>query len=151
MRYVVEGTPVAKARPRRAAAGNWYTPRTTVAYEESIAWAITEKKLHYGDVPLSMRAEFHMPNHKAIDGDNLMKALLDGCEKGGLFPDDKQVVDFSVRVYFGSDNPRTEWEVAVLDDLPHSIYCSGHRSSIRKTADGWICESCMKPVEWLVL
>jgi crossover junction endodeoxyribonuclease RusA len=150
MRYIVEGTPVAKARPRRSAHGSFYTPRTTVAYENSIAWAIKKGKLHYGDVPLSMHAEFYMPNAKRIDGDNLMKALLDGCQKGGLFPDDKNVVDFSVRVFYSSDKPRTEWEIDLLEEQTHTIYCGTKRSEVQMVLGRPICSGCGEPVTWFV-
>jgi Holliday junction resolvase RusA-like endonuclease len=131
--------------------GHWYTPPTTRDYENDIAWTVRKERYSFGKDPLAMRVEFHLPDAKRKDGDNLLKALLDGCEKGGLFDDDKQVVEFTVRLFYSSDNPRTEVEAVTCFEHSHSVYCGGQRSSVEWDRGRWFCSTCQEPIPWLVM
>jgi Holliday junction resolvase RusA-like endonuclease len=151
-RFVCQGPPVPKQRPRLGKNGAWYTPKNTVVYENTIAWVIAKENHRYGNHPLWLRAEFHMPTERKVDVDNLLKALLDGCQKGLLFVNDWQVMELSASVFYCSEHARTEWEVGLLTELPHQIHCNGDLVAVELGEDGeWICTGCGKPVgDWVV-
>jgi len=123
---VALGPPVPKARPRLGANKRWYTPEKTVVYENHIAWICHQKGVRFGAHPVQLYVEFHMANDHLVDGDNLLKALLDGCVKGSLFDDDSQVLSFQCVVFYSSDNPRTEWTCRRLDVPPESLFDAEH-------------------------
>lgn len=92
MRLEIPGRPVPKARPRRAPAGHFYTPSRTRAYEEDIAWHAHLSRVRY-DGLVTVTAEFHM-RKPFVDGDNAIKSVLDGLQKGGAIRNDVDVVEF---------------------------------------------------------
>ena len=108
--FVVEGVPVAKARPR-VVRGRAYTPEATKGYEERVTagalqamsglvMASRREPVKAGvsiSVPMSAswsgrrkRREQHTAHTQRPDVDNLVKVILDGC-KGVVFTDDTQV------------------------------------------------------------
>src|SRR5215470_3650391 len=113
--FLAWGPPTPKSRPRLGKNNKWYTPKTTVVYENHIAWVIHQQGIRYGDHPVRVYVEFHMPNDRIVDGDNLLKSLLDGCVKGALFDDDSQVREFQCVIFYSSDKPRTAWSCERLD------------------------------------
>lgn len=91
----IPGVPVPKGRPRTGH-GRVYTPAATERAEEAIAWtARTTRARFTGDIHVT--AEFHVSSRRA-DADNLAKTVFDGLEKGGLFRNDRQVREFTVRL-----------------------------------------------------
>lgn len=112
MKFTVPGEPVGKARPRmNRKTGNVYTPKASSDYEDTVAWCARAQPERFGKgVPLKLTVDFFCTPKKrqhTIDGDNLLKALLDGINKSGVIDDD---VDFvSLHVYRWEDNdPRAE-------------------------------------------
>lgn len=88
--FTIPGRPVAKQRPRKGTK-NFYTPKETRAHETAIAY----HSIKYRDSftgPVSLVATFHTAN-KRLDGDNALKCLMDGLQKGGVFKNDSQVKD----------------------------------------------------------
>lgn len=141
MKFTVIGKPVPKGRPRlnRTRTGV-YTPATTKQYEDMIAWAVRGKKI---ESDLWLHAAFHMPGKRRADVDNLLKSVLDGCQKGGLFENDSQVVSLTGNVYYDSDFPRTEFEAGIPDG--HRVYCGPNMAEI---VDGK-CSRCDLPLPWV--
>jgi crossover junction endodeoxyribonuclease RusA len=92
MRLEIPGRPVPKARPRRAPAGHFYTPSTTRAYEEDVAWYARLSRVRF-DGAVKVTAEFYMRPPRG-DTDNLVKAVNDGLQKGGVIRDDVEIVEF---------------------------------------------------------
>lgn len=112
LKFAVMGEPIGKGRPRFTRTGRVYTPTKTMEYENRIkqaAWSAmkrqslepTEKSVH-----LELAAYFPIPKSwtkkkkdQAINGvlkpnkpdiDNILKAVLDGCNKI-VYIDDAQV------------------------------------------------------------
>ena len=129
--FIVEGTPVPKARPRfsgfRKVA---YTPERTVAYEQHVAWKATAamrgRKPTELPVHIDVRIFFPIPKSarkaekeaarqetlwhcKKCDSDNIFKSIADGII-GIVFVDDSQVCEMSCSKKY-SDNPRVEVDV----------------------------------------
>jgi Holliday junction resolvase RusA-like endonuclease len=116
IRFTVPGQPQGKGRPRIGRVGNharMFTPAKTVAYEQSVSSAahaaLSGTPLISGPVSVTMLVECAVPmswpkkkRNQAIAGqiapttkpdiDNVVKAVLDGCN-GALWRDDVQVVD----------------------------------------------------------
>lgn len=115
---VIPGQPMAKARPRRGAHGQFYTPKETIDHEESIAWEARACGVKLtGDGPVRVRARFfsgRIKKQQIPDLDNLLKALLDGLQKGELFHDDSQVIEIHALRFDNQENPRTEVTVELI-------------------------------------
>jgi crossover junction endodeoxyribonuclease RusA len=109
MTISVPGRPVPKARPRRGAQGNWYTPKTTRDYEAGIAWAAMQTKVRFGDQLVAVFCDFW--TSRVGDVDNLHKAVLDGLVQGGTFTDDRQVMLLRSELHRVDVDERTEVEV----------------------------------------
>lgn len=138
--FTIPGQPQGKGRPRVGKAGQharMFTPAKTVAYEGLIAHAAQQAR---GDAPLiegaaavelslrcavpaswSKRKQAQAllgeirPTTKP-DADNVLKAVLDGCN-GVLWRDDVQVVDVLVRKHYDA-TPRVEvraWAVTAAE------------------------------------
>ena len=108
--FVVDGLPVAKARPRLTRTGHAYTPAKTRAYELRISQMFRAKYVmlpRNKPVMLSVIARFPIPNYakrktkldKILEGeiyghrpdmDNIMKSVLDGLN-GVAYTDDALV------------------------------------------------------------
>jgi crossover junction endodeoxyribonuclease RusA len=108
---IIEGEPVAKERPRMGQHGKVYTPRATVAYENMIASYAKYNKLNFGRATLVVTIDFYTANPKKPDLDNLIKAVLDGLQRGNAFRDDKQIIELHARRFDGDEKPRVEIEI----------------------------------------
>lgn len=120
--FVVPGQPQGKGRPRVGKIGSharMFTPQKTVAYEGLIAHAAhlalqkTEWPMLDGPIAVNLFIDCQVPaswsqkkQRQALDGelmpttkpdaDNVLKAVLDGCN-GVLWRDDVLVVDVRIR------------------------------------------------------
>ena len=108
IRFEVAGKPVPKKRPRVTSRGT-YTPKETVSYERSIAWAA---KAAVGcmaptDKQCSVSLSFY---ETKADIDNLIKSALDGMN-GVIFIDDRQVHHVEASRLTGE--PKTVVEVII--------------------------------------
>lgn len=136
LRFTIPGEPVPKLRARQAQLPNGrmhsYTPAKTAGYERRVAWAC--KNAARGaqfdtETPLGVEARFYMPIPKSLskrrqealngewhtkkpDADNLLKAILDGCN-GIAYRDDSQIA-FTAACKIYSDCPRAEIEITAL-------------------------------------
>jgi len=108
--FTVPGAPVAKARPRRAQHGKWYTPRATEQHEEAVraagraAWAGVRLEPWTG--PVALQLVFWLPNRRRVDLDNLTKTVTDALN-GELYADDSQIWSLEARKAFSKIDPRT--------------------------------------------
>lgn len=104
--FVVDGEPVAKARPRLTARGHIYTPPKTLKHERAIKEkfyaeygkdftptdkAISVRVFFFLKKPARVPADFPPRPLKRPDIDNLIKTVLDALN-GVLYQDDKQIV-----------------------------------------------------------
>jgi Holliday junction resolvase RusA-like endonuclease len=136
--FMVDGTPVAKGRPRFAKRGKFvqtYTPQKTKDYESlvmdaaSAAMGVTEPLT----TPIKVFIHIRMPipasfskkmrqdcieqrirPTKKPDWDNIAKAITDACN-GIVYVDDCQIVDAHVTKKY------SEWagvDVIVMEELP---------------------------------
>lgn len=106
------GAPHAKQRPRLTRGRGAYKP--DAAQERAIAWQL---KAQWREAPLegpvALYACFWMPDLRARDVDNLLKALLDAGNAAGLWGDDRQVGAILALRYLSRENPRTELAVGL--------------------------------------
>ncbi len=126
--FTIPGVPVAKARPRSDRNG-FYTPAKTAALELSIAWLAREamrgqppfvepvaiRISAYFKPPESLpkrrRVELRgAPHARRPDLDNVVKAVLDGCN-AVAFVDDAQVCRLTATKRF-AEEPRVIVEIA---------------------------------------
>lgn len=92
----IQGHPVAKERPRKGAAGNFYTPKSTKDYEERVAWLVRASRGRV-DGPCEVFIRAYARGNRP-DLDNIAKVILDGIQKGAGFENDRDVVRLDVRV-----------------------------------------------------
>ncbi len=100
------GPPIPKARVR-GGNGTYYTPRHTRDQEDALAMSARDRKWFVkldGDVAVQL--DFYCGGY-AGDIDNLAKLVLDGLQKGGVFKNDRQVVELHCRVHH-VDDPKQE-------------------------------------------
>lgn len=119
--FTIHGKPQPKQRPRtvtcRDGKRRTYTPTPTKKAEKRIAevaWANMMQQ-HFNPTmdPVGIEMTFYVSNMTS-DIDNLMKTVLDGCNKI-VWDDDKQVVECNVKKREDKDNQRTVvsvWRIA---------------------------------------
>ena len=108
IRFIVPGSPVAKARPRVTRSGRAYTPKRSAQYESVVA--LVASASYHGeplDCPVLLEAIVLVKRPlglfrkkdpvgrirctKRPDLDNYLKALMDGVSKAGIWKDDSIV------------------------------------------------------------
>lgn len=112
VQFVIDGNPVPKSRPKFTKSGHTYTPKKTKDYERLVgqsAWvSMAKNKIQMSKSPVHLEMIAYMPIPKSWsrrkkfqalagalrpnrpDIDNLLKAVLDGCNKI-IYNDDSQV------------------------------------------------------------
>lgn len=134
MKFVVEGEPQGKGRPRFGH-GRTYTPKRTKDYELKVlsSWLSEGSgrlskgipvcvgiNAYFGIPKRTSKAEMvlmetgHIRPQKAPDADNIAKVIMDALN-GSAWEDDKQVVTLIVRKWYSS-TPRVEVEVRKEDE-----------------------------------
>jgi Holliday junction resolvase RusA-like endonuclease len=101
----IPGNPQPKQRPRTVKGGT-YTPKETVEAEERIRWHLKAARAKRMDGPIALEAHFYRKDKRRVDADNLLKTLLDACNKF-LFSDDSQIVEMHVYLERDHDQPGT--------------------------------------------
>lgn len=119
--FTVPGQPVPKARPRLGRGGRVFTPKRTHDYEYRVraaarlavnaaeGWPVDEATRYGIDVVL------YMGDRRARDGDNMLKAIQDGCQPIA-FLDDKQCTEGSYKLRYDKANPRAEVLIRVCQN-----------------------------------
>lgn len=104
---VIPGDPISKARPRFSASGRPYTPQKTIDGEKRIAAGLAASvPKHTSNVGIVVM--FYRSTFQRIDVDNMMKAVLDGGTRAGIWDDDSQVTAMVAIAEYDRENPRTE-------------------------------------------
>lgn len=114
-RMTVPGEPISKARPRVTRRGHAFTPKSTVAFEASVAaaWDAVPRP----DLPACVRLEvsFYLGTHRRVDVDNLTKAIADALNLRA-YDDDWRVHELRAEKFYTSrDRARTEVAVYGID------------------------------------
>jgi Holliday junction resolvase RusA-like endonuclease len=102
--FHIPGPPVPKARPRQGRGGHFYTPATTRAYEELVAWAATAAAVsREGFTRFTEDCRVTITIQSATrmgDLDNIAKSILDGMVRCRLLSDDRIVAELIIRRRF---------------------------------------------------
>jgi len=138
VQFTIPGKIQAKERPRFGKKGKVYTPRKSLAFEESVQWCFKKEckdcrvALYRGPLSVLMTIWREVPTHwpkwkkkQAIEGtirptsrpdlDNYVKGILDGLN-GIAYHDDSQVTYLMVTKEYGL---RAEANVTIdYEDLP---------------------------------
>lgn len=119
LRFVVDGPPVPKGRPRFVPGlARPITPTSTRKYEAHVrAMAAHALKISGLAWPLDARYELRVHVVKVADrgdGDNFLKLASDACEPV-LFGNDRRVRSSSVTQAIDKAHPRLEVDVAVVE------------------------------------
>ena len=131
MKFIVEGKPTGKGRPRL---GRWgtYTDKKTVDYENLVKFSylqVSNDKLVDCAIKIKIKAYFEPPKSiskkkykeligkpytKSPDGDNICKAICDGLN-GIAYNDDRQVAKLEIEKLYG-EKAYTEVEIKKLGE-----------------------------------
>jgi Holliday junction resolvase RusA-like endonuclease len=127
-RFTIPGAPRGKGRPRFTRAGGFpraFTDEKTASYENLVALAARQGRsgVPAFNGPLTVTITFYLQRPKRAprrvvhpatrpDLDNLVKAVLDGCNQAGIWMDDAQVVELRAGKRYG--DPRCEVEIASM-------------------------------------
>lgn len=114
----IPGEPRTKLRVARRADGRAYSPKPTTEKEAEIGWTI--KAACPGIEPnathdLGVRLRFATTTRQRRDLDNLVKLVLDACNRI-VWADDLQIVELGAGVLRGDPEPRTELTVYTVGD-----------------------------------
>ena len=126
---------VPKARPRVTRAGITYTAAKTKRWENSVA--IIARSAYGGvplDGPLHLALDFVLPRPQRLrrkkddpglipadrkpDLDNLIKSVMDGISRAGLWVDDARVVSLSAAKYYAEKDGLPRVSVSISGDDP---------------------------------
>lgn len=117
LRFTINGPAVPCARAR-VAKGHAYTPTKTAKYEKHVAVCAFAAMRSAGAWRVdwgAYRVELDVYRDEAKgDADNILKAILDGFQKGGLFDNDAAVADAHVRLFEVLEKPRVEVVIEMM-------------------------------------
>lgn len=130
----VEGDPTSKARPRFTSykgVKHAYTPHKTIRGEKAIADQFAG--IPKFDSNVALACVFYRSNRQRVDIDNMLKAVLDGGTRAGLWQDDCQVTALLAVTEMDSERPHT------------LIAVGQHKSTLARGQAAMIpCEACGK-------
>ena len=112
--FEVLGQPLPK--PRMARGTKWYYNKTYWNYLNSaseIVWAEMKKNKWKGtDLDVSLSCWFYRKGKKRADLDNMVKTILEICQKVGLVKNDSQITYLKeIGVSYEAKEPKTIFEV----------------------------------------
>jgi len=123
VRFVVDGCPWPKERPRFVAVGRRgrfaaITSPATRQAERDLAWAWRHewraRPLERG--PLTLAAWFYRPTRRRVDVDNLLKLVLDAGTAARVWADDSQVHQLLGGLDLDRVHPRTLVALARVEE-----------------------------------
>lgn len=123
IKFIIPGRPPAKANNyiivRRGRFPKLVPSAEVAAYEDLVAQVVAQELALHGREPpffvksqrLEMLVVWHRFQHdgRAKDLDNIMKAMLDGLTKGGLWHDDSQITIMHTRIAFDATTIEDEY------------------------------------------
>lgn len=131
------GAPSSKARARMMKAGYMFTPKKTMDAQRDLANHFAS--LRVGEPPMvenvAIVAIFYRPNLQRIDGDNLMKLVMDAATQAAIWRDDCQVTAHAALVEFDPIAPRT------------LVALCPYISSLVRAPEMFVCPECEKSFE----
>jgi len=118
LRIIVPGPPRSKGRPRLAANGGTYTPKTTRSYELHVRTCALAASMRCSwrrsaEHRYAVTVALYMPNERRVDLDNLAKSQLDALN-WLIFVDDSQIDELHVYKRIDREKPRAEVTVRIL-------------------------------------
>lgn len=120
LEITIPGDPVTTARARFSSRGGFgvvYTPAKSIQYQNVVATyvqaASSERGLRY---TFRVEAKFFKAGRQRTDIDNLLKSVLDGCTRSGIWADDSQVREVSAKLLLAQDEPRLELVLEEVED-----------------------------------
>ena len=114
--FTFKGSPVSKKNSyRRGQNGGMFKPAEVTAFEEAVGWELRAQKFYPVEGPFVIVATFTLKN-KLQDLDNVFTSLLDALEKGGLFKNDRELVQAVIRKRVDKENPHVTLSIETLDD-----------------------------------
>jgi len=122
--FVVPGRPVPAARMTQRSKFACARARKALKYQEFVAWCARAKAkgapAFSGPVELTCRFFFRDGRHGDLS--NLIKAIEDGLQYGGVIENDRQVVRYGAGtgIYFDEEE-RTEVRVRELKEVRHAV------------------------------
>ena len=121
IRFVVEGNPIPKARPRvitTRTGTRAYTPSRTKRWERLVAQAAARAMDGRPPLegPVGVKLRFYRKDRRRVDGDNLEKSAADPLN-GVVWLDDSQVVECHRYMGLDRERPRVEVEVWEVEDI----------------------------------
>lgn len=130
----VPGQPVPQPRPRVSTwggRGRAYTPKDHAihAYRQAIELIAKGRRID-GPVRLSVQAVFarpashwrkhdlkdDAPRWPRADGDNLLKGVADALTDAGVWDDDDQVVEWTIRKRYASRSEQARTVIRIVED-----------------------------------
>ena len=123
-RFTVEGTPQPKQRARHDRTRRGAAPRVdarTLTFEQRVAGAAIEVGVALPDgAAMRVHVDLWLPDHRSKDGDNIVKAVLDGLQKAGklALPDDSLAYVPSggwTLAGYSPRRPRTEIAITLVE------------------------------------
>lgn len=135
LRFMVDGEPVSKGRPRVGANRNVYTPDQTEAAEANVAAAFARAYPRWravADFTFGIQATFWCKSFRRRDSDNMLKLVMDGLNHW-VWADDAQVIENVVAVHRGADTPRTDIEIWTLPTPPGPTRPRNHDARTART------------------
>jgi len=111
VKFVIDGNPVPKARPRVTQRGT-FTPQATKDWETFVGWSYRQASgpLFPGLVRIVMHFYYRRKRSERVDLDNLIKSMLDGLNKVA-WNDDAQVRFLMADLMYVKEAPRVEMSI----------------------------------------
>lgn len=123
---VVPGDPIAHQRPRFGRGGSVYTPDASRTFKHKLMLLIRQAtSLRDAPGTFGVQARFYRSNRQRIDGDNLLKSVLDAGTQAGIWRDDSQVRELAARIWLGQPSARVEFVIYRIDDPSPNQCCAG--------------------------
>jgi len=101
--FAVQGKPQPKQRPRRNRAGKFYTPKETKKYEHWVKVSFMSVYAPVLDKEHEWEVEIEINTKKNMDGDNVLKSILDGLTGVLWMNDSKKQVRKAGFTFIDSD------------------------------------------------
>jgi Holliday junction resolvase RusA-like endonuclease len=128
---VAQGEPVAMGRPRFTKGGRVYTPKKTEEALQVLSSYAQEQIEERGldcNIAVTMKFFFKRPKRlkkgpRVLKGtkpdlDNLVKLVLDGLNRSGIWVDDNQVTFFWAHKFYCSSDEEPRTEIALYKEDP---------------------------------
>ena len=117
--FTIPGSPRPKGRPRLGKHGNTYTPDETRRYELHARTCALAARCKAGwspelDATYRVRLGIVFANHRRVDLDNCLKAILDSMN-AMVWHDDSQVSELHVYREYDADKPRVDVVVTRIE------------------------------------